>query len=404
MPTPSIQTTFRTSHGRQALAQGVKSFPTGIWSLFHHSVYPLKQAMRFPLHLEHWLRPFEKRTPLDVAPGTIERPHEETTSQGWIMAYDEQQIVDQPLESVAQIAEFRQKHKVTWIHVHGLGDLELIHQLALMFQIHPLTMEDIVHVHQRAKAEEYDEYAFIVARMVEIQPHLDSRQLSILVGTDFVLSMEESGDYACLDPVRSRLRKGLGRIRHMGADYLAYALLDVVVDRYFPVVEAFGDRLDRLEEPPQAGSLREVIPSIQRLNSELLALRRMLMPHREAIKLLMGDDFNQITENTFHFLRDAADHVGQLIDAIDLYRQLCSDLRDFYFNLNTQKANEVMKTLTIIATVFIPLTFIAGIYGMNFHHMPELRYEYGYQVSLGSMAVIAAGLLAWFWHRGWFND
>ncbi|MEX0792646.1 MAG: magnesium/cobalt transporter CorA [Pirellulaceae bacterium] len=360
--------------------------------------------MRFPLHLEHWLRPFEKRTPLDVAPGTIERPAEETSSQAWIIAYDETGIVEQRLERVEQITELRGKHKVTWIHVHGLGDLELIHQLAAMFQIHPLTMEDIVHVHQRAKAEEYDEYAFIVARMVEIEPHLDSRQLSILVGTDFVLSLEEAGDYACLDPIRSRLRKSLGRIRQMGSDYLAYALLDVVVDRYFPVVEAYGDRLDRLEDPAVAGNTREVIPAIQRLNSELLALRRMLMPHREAIKLLMGDDFDQISETTFHFLRDAADHISQLIDAIDLYRQLCSDLRDFYFNLTTQKANEVMKTLTIIATVFIPLTFIAGIYGMNFQYMPELNWQYGYLVSLGSMAAIAGALLLWFWHRGWFND
>jgi len=320
------------------------------------------------------------------------------------MAYDEQRIVDQPLENVAQIAEFRQQYKVTWIHVHGLGDLELIHQLAAIFQIHPLTMEDIVHVHQRAKAEEYDEYAFIVARMVEIEPHLDSRQLSILVGPNFVLSLEEAGDFACLDPIRSRLRKGLGRIRHKGSDYLAYALLDVVVDRYFPVVEAYGDRLDRLEDPSMMGKTKRVIPEIQKLNSELLALRRMLMPHREAIRLLMGDDFEQITESTLHFLRDAADHISQLIDAIDLYRQLCSDLRDFHFHLTTHKANEVMKTLTIIATVFIPLTFIAGIYGMNFDHMPELHWEHGYWVSLGGMAVIAGGLLTWFWHRGWFND
>jgi magnesium transporter len=240
--------------------------------------------------------------------------------------------------------------------------------------------------------------------MVELEPRLDSRQLSILVGNDFVLSLEEAGDPAALDPIRTRLRKSLGRIRHMGPDYLDYALLDVVIDRYFPVVEKYGDRLDQLEDPLVAGKTKRAIPEIQKLNSELLALRRMLMPHREAIKRLMGDEFDQITENTFLFLRDAADHVGQLIDAIDLYRQLCADLRDFHFHVTSHKANEVMRTLTIIATVFIPLTFVAGIYGMNFDYMPEIHLEYGYPLTLAGMAAIAIGLLTWFWHRGWFSD
>lgn len=359
--------------------------------------------MRLPIDLQRLRRPFDRSTPPGAAPGTASKPIEEIESTIHVIAFSEHDYAEEENADADSIRDHLQKYDVTWIHVHGLGDAHVLKKLSEMFDLHPLTYEDIHHPHQRAKAEEYGDYAFIVVRLCEVVPRLDTRQLSIVVGENYVLSFEEAGSTAYLDPVRARLRKPVGRIRQMGPDYLSYALMDAVIDHYFPVVELFGDRLDQIDDPLAAGETKDLIPEIQRISSDLYTIRRALLPHREAIRTLMGVRFTRYTENTSVFLRDADDHTSQLLDAVDAYRQICSDMRDFHFALTSQRANEVMKTLTIIATVFIPLTFIVGVYGMNFDHMPELEWDYGYLFSWILMLAVAGGFAAWFYARGWFK-
>lgn len=359
--------------------------------------------MKLPIDLQFLRRPFERRTPPGSAPGTASKPEAEVASRIHVVAFGPQDFEETEIDSAEEVRDYLGSYDVTWIHVHGLGNTTQLRQLADMFDLHPLVYEDILHPHQRAKAEEYGDYAFIVVRMVELHPHLDTRQLSMVVGDNFVLSVEEASTHDRLEPVRERLRNRVGRIRQMNSDYLSYALMDTVIDHYFPVVESFGDRLDVLDDPLAAGYTHDIIPQIQKISSDLLTIRRNLLPHREAIRNMMGARFTRYTDSTSVFLRDADDHTSQLLDAIDAYRQICSDMRDFHFALTSQRANEVMKTLTIIATVFIPLSFIAGVYGMNFEYMPELKWSWGYGYVWLVMLSVSGGLMTWFYTRGWFK-
>ncbi|PQO32468.1 magnesium and cobalt transport protein CorA [Bremerella cremea] len=359
--------------------------------------------MKLPIDLQFLRRPFERRTPPGSAPGTATKPEEETTSHMTVAAFGPEEYVEAEIDDPDDIREYLGNYDVTWIHVHGLGDTSKLRQLANMFDLHPLVYEDILHTHQRAKAEEYGDYSFLVVRMVEMVPRLDTRQLCLVVGENYVITIEEAGLDDLLDPIRVRLRKSVGRIRQMGPDYLSYALMDSVIDHYFPVVETFGDRLDEIDDPLAAGYTNDLIPEIQKISSDLLTIRRNLLPHKEAIRNLMSTNFTRYTANTIVFLRDADDHISQLLDAIDTYRQICSDLRDFHFALTSQRANEVTKTLTIIATVFIPLSFIAGVYGMNFENMPWINWKYGYIYCWGLMIAVGVAFLGWFYARGWFK-
>ncbi|MEW4455261.1 magnesium/cobalt transporter CorA [Bremerella sp. JC817] len=359
--------------------------------------------MKLPIDLHFLRRPFERRTPPGSAPGTAAQPDEELHSHIHLIAFGPNDFEEAEIRDADDVRAYLGNYDITWIHVHGLGDTSRLRQLASMFDLHPLVYEDILHPHQRAKAEEYEDYAFLVVRMVEVDPRLDTRQLSMVVGDNYILSVEEAGPHDRLEPVRTRLRKSIGKIRQMGPDYLSYALMDSVIDHYFPVVESFGDRLDEIDDPLAAGYTTNLIPEIQRISSDLLTIRRNLLPHREAIRNLMALSFTRYTDNTCVFLRDADDHISQLLDAVDTYRQICSDMRDFHFAMTSQRANEVMKTLTIIATVFIPLSFIAGVYGMNFSDMPGLNSQYGYEACLGLMVCVAGVLMGWFYSRGWFR-
>lgn len=359
--------------------------------------------MKLPIDLHFLRRPFERRTPPGSAPGTATKPDEEVSSQITVAAYSSNEFVEEQIDDPEKVREYLGKYDVTWIHVHGLGDTAKLGSLAHMFELHPLVYEDILHPHQRAKAEEYGDYAFLVVRMVELEPRLDTRQISMVVGDNYVLSIEEAGPEDRLEPIRMRLRKAVGRIRQLGADYLAYALMDSVIDHYFPVVETFGDRLDKIDDPLAAGYTTDLIPEIQRISSDLLTIRRNLLPHREAIRNMMSASVPRFIDNTTVFLRDADDHTSQLLDAIDAYRQICSDMRDFHFALTSQRANEVTKTLTIIATVFIPLSFIAGVYGMNFENMPWQQVKDGYVYLWVIMTVVAFAFIGWFYVRGWFK-
>lgn len=353
-------------------------------------------------------RPFRRRTRPGARPGMIVSDPDAPRPRIHVFSFGPEELCEYEVEDVSQLAEIRGKQPVTWINVDGLGDAETIKALGKLFDLHPLALEDVVNVHQRAKVEEYDEVVFIVARMAAYNDELNTEQISLFLARNFVLTFQERpGD--CLTPVRDRLRRGQGRIRRGGADYLAYSLLDAVIDANFPVLERLGNRLEELDEAVTERARPEVIAAIHRLRSDLLLLRKSAWPHREALSVLIRDAMPFFTEETRVYLRDCYDHTVQIIDVVESYRETCSDLRDFYLSTVSSRANEIMKVLTIIATIFIPLSFIAGVYGMNFDtersawNMPELHWRYGYLFAMGIMAAVAGALLAFFWRRGWLG-
>ncbi len=347
--------------------------------------------------------PFRRRTPPGAMPGTVVVEQDEPKPVLGVMAYGDGELFDGVAPSVDDVKKLVDTHAITWVNVDGLGDAEVIQQLGDLFGLHPLALEDVVNVHQRPKLDDYDDHVFLVARMVDASEGLQTEQIAFFVGPKFVLTFQEGIPGDCLEPVRERIRKASGRIREQGTDYLLYALLDVIIDHYFPVVEAYGERLDELDRELTEGSDGDSIASIRNYRSELLLLRRAIRPHRELINQLLRDTCELISDETRVYLRDCYDHTIQLSEAIDTYRETCSDLRDFQLTMMSNRANDVMKTLTIIATIFIPLGFIAGLYGMNFQYMPELHLRYGYPLALAFMVGTVTIMLAWFWRRGWFR-
>ncbi|OAI55461.1 hypothetical protein AYO47_09545 [Planctomyces sp. SCGC AG-212-M04] len=311
------------------------------------------------------------------------------------------------IDDVEKLSALVEKHQRCWINIDGLGDEKVLRRLAEMFQIHPLALEDVVHVHQRAKVEEYPGHLFIVLRMVWLGEDLYTEQLSMVIHDNVVLTFQERpGD--CLDPVRMRLTDPRSPLRKQSLDHLVHAILDAIVDGYYPIIERFGEWIEEAEDkiPRSRGSA--VISEVHDLRQELLFLRRCVWPLRETMNVLLRDQFSFFTSETRLQLRDTYDHTVQLMDVVDTYRELCADLRDFYYAVMSQRTNEVMKVLTIVATIFMPLSFIAGVYGMNFDttyptNMPELHWRYGYIFAWALMLITAGGLIWFFARRGWLT-
>jgi len=299
----------------------------------------------------------------------------------------------------------------TWIDVHGLGDESVLRELGMIFDIHPLTLEDVVNLGQRPKTEEYGEHKFVITRKVKHDEtgHLQTEQLSILLGKTFILTFQElPGDD--FDPIRERLRKGRGLIRKRGPDFLMYSLLDATIDHYFPVMERFGEHLEELEDEVVEDPRPSTLKRIHRVKSELLTIRRIIWPQRDVVNVLVRDDSELISPEARIHLRDCYDHISRLMDTVETFREVASGLLEIYMSSLANRTNEVMKVLTIVSSIFIPLTFIAGVYGMNFEpsagpwSMPELRWRYGYLSCLGVMAVVAGLMVAIFWSKGWLTQ
>ena len=290
---------------------------------------------------------------------------------------------------------------VTWLNVNGLHDTAVIEQVGDRFDLHPLTVEDIVSVGQRPKLEAFDDYLFIVVRMLSLEDgHLADEQISMVLSRDIVITFQERpGDI--LEPLRERIRKGKGRIRGMGADYLAYALLDIVVDHYFVVLEASSGLIDDIEGEVYADPRPEVMERISALKQDALHMRKAVWPVRDLMSALLREESALFTRQTQTYLRDAYDHVVQAIDALETLRETVGSLQDSYLSSLSFRMNEVMKVLTIIATIFIPLTFFAGIYGMNFEYMPELAWRWSYPVLWLLMILMTAGMVWWFRRKNW---
>lgn len=299
---------------------------------------------------------------------------------------------------------------VTWINVTGLGNLDVIEQVAARFNIHDLALEDVVNTHQRPKLEIFDDHLYLVLRMPRHNGELDIEQVSIFLGETYVLTWQERhGD--CFDPIRERLKAASGLMRQRGNDFFAYSLMDAIVDAYFPVLSSFADMLDQIEDMlVEADSSFAVMHQLHAIRQDVRSLRHNAWSQRDVINALIGYHGDLVHDETRLHLRDVADHTLRVVEMLESSRDSCSDLQDLYMSMLSLRMNEVMKVLTIIATIFIPLSFIAGLYGMNFDarvsswNMPETKWRYGYPMALGIMLIVAMGMLIFFRRRGWIGQ
>lgn len=353
-----------------------------------------------------------KRNKPGTAPGTIvvsATPSAPLPSMQ-VMAYDATQCVEARLTSIAQVKEFYNKWPVIWVNIDGIDNAAMVQEMGEIFQLHPLALEDTVNAHQRPKTEDYGTHIYTVCHMANDAggEELDLEQISIFIGKGFVLSFQEApGD--CWDIIRDRIRRSTGsRLREMGSDYLAYILIDAVIDGYFPLLEKFGDRIDDLEERVMNKPQNDVMIGIHSAKRYTHTVRHSIWPMRESINQIMAHE-TLVQPNTRIFLRDCQDHVVQLLDIVETYRERLSGLMDMYLSSLTVRMNEVMKVLAVITTIFMPLTFIAGVYGMNFnpdtspYNMPELNARYGYIVCLAVMGLLAVGMIIYFIRLGWLK-
>ena len=298
--------------------------------------------------------------------------------------------------------------QIVWMNIDGCQTTEMLQEIGRVLGLHELALEDVSNSHQRAKVDDYDDYMYIVMRMVDQSHFPNTEQLSIFLGKNYVLTIQEHEGGDCLEHVRERLRRRLGDIRKRGADYLVYAIIDAVVDGYFPVIESLGERIEELEDQIlEAEQMKSGPARIHEIKRETTTIRRAVWPLRDAINILCRDTHPLITDHTRIYYRDCHDHAIRIIDLVETYRELSHDLMDIYLSTVNNRMNEIMKVLTIITSLFIPPTLIAGIYGMNFEtncspwNMPELKWYLGYPLSLLLMVVLSCSLTYYLHRKGW---
>ena len=352
---------------------------------------------------------FRRRTAPGALPGSVVTDPDAPKSVLRMMAFGPDKVEERNLSSVDEIRPYIGQWPVLWVNVDGLGDANAINALGEMFKLHKLALEDVVNVHQRAKVEPYPDNVYIVARMAEIsQSRVGGDQLSMFVGKNCVLTFQErAGD--CFDSVRDQIRNARGRVRASGPDFLAYLLVDAVVDHYFPLLEQFGEIIEDLEDRVVENPHRLLIARIHETKHDLLVLRRTIWPLREAVHALFREPIPFFAEETRLHLRDTYDHTVQIIDLLETYRETASSMLDIYLSALSNRMNEIMKVLTIIATIFIPLSWVAGVYGMNFRtekspfNMPELDWYWGYPFALFLMVASVVAEVYFFWRKGWLT-
>ena len=352
------------------------------------------------------LRDIGRRSTPATVPGHIAPRAQAGSPRINVLAYDSSRFAEIEDVEPGALGRLRREYDVVWIDVVEFGDASRIAEIGKVFGLHALALEDAVNTHQRPKVEDYEDHLFLTARMLRNSQSFETEQVAFFLGEGFLITFQErAGD--CFDPVRKRIRKGKGRIRSARADYLCYALIDAIVDMYFPALERVGEKLEDIEDEIVGNPDSHEVRDLHELKRDLLMLRRAIWPHREMINNLNRDDHPLVTVETRLFLRDTYDHTIQLMDIVETYREIASGLMDVYISSVSAQMNEVMKVLTIIATIFMPLGFIASVYGMNFDrtvspwNMPELGWSYGYPFALVLMVMSAGGLFWWFWRKGW---
>jgi magnesium transporter len=346
-------------------------------------------------------------------PGTIIIDENAEQPNIFLVDYNQSNLIQKSIIHPEECSNYLDTESVSWVDVQGLGNKNIIHRLGQAFDLHPLILEDVVNMVERPKIEDYEDQLVIIARMVA--PNINNgsfyiEQVSLVLGKHYVLTIQEEPEHDCFDGVRMRIDKGKGIIRRQGSDYLAYSLLDAIIDGFFPVLEMYGERIEELEEEVIVNPTSQTLQKIYQVRRELLKLRRAIWPQRDAINSLIRDGSELISEEVRIYLRDCYDHTVQVMDIVETYRELASGLMDVYLSAVSNKMNEIMKLLTVVSSIFIPLTFVAGIYGMNFntekspYNMPELNWYLGYPLCLSLMGVIAGGLIFFFWRRGWLSN
>lgn len=321
-----------------------------------------------------------------------------------VLDYDETDFQEKEIEKIDECIQFRDRPTVTWINVDSVHQPDVLEKIGQCFGLHPLVLEDILNTDQRPKIEDYNEYLYIVLKMLyynEKRSEITTEQISLIVGAKYVISFQEGIEGDVFAPLRESIRNNKSRIRKMGTDYLAYSLIDAIVDNYFVILEKIGDNIELLEEKLVENPTTDVMHEIHALKREMIYLRKAVWPLREVISGMERGTHTLIQDSTRIFLRDVYDHTIQVIDTVEIYRDMVSGMLDLYLSSISNRLNSVMKVLTIIATIFMPLTFIAGIYGMNFKYMPELEWRFGYPVILLVMLAISVMMLFYFRKKKW---
>jgi len=339
-----------------------------------------------------------------VLPGTL-LPITEQRSEKvriTVIDYDETQFQEKQIEDLNECVPYRDKPTVTWINVDGIHRVDIIEKIGECFGVHRLLMEDIVTTDQRPKVEDLGDYIYLVLRMLTLddEHEITSEQMSLILGPNYVISFQETeGDV--FDTIRERLRTNKGRLRKLGADYLAYSLIDAIVDNYFLTMETLGERIEATEVKLVTSPNPQALRTLQNLKRTMISLRKSVWPLREVISRMSRSESPLIKQSTDMYFKDVYDHTVQVIDTIESYRDILGGMMDIYLSSVSNRLNEVMKVLTIIATIFIPLTFIVGLYGMNFKHMPEIDTYWGYPAVLAVMLGVVIFMLFYFRRRKW---
>lgn len=345
------------------------------------------------------------------APGTLSIEPDAYPTEIDIFDYTPERINHSQNLTTQEIIPYLDTESISWIDIQGLGDEKILREIGEIFKLPLLILEDIVNVPQRPKLEYHPDFLLITTQMIMVKNKgFWTEQVSFILGKNYLLTIQEEPLRDPFDPVRKRLEKNVGFIRQLEADYLCYALIDAIVDNFFPVLESYGDRLEELEEEVIEKPNYQTLTKIYQIRRELLAFRRLVWPQREIFNSLIRDGSDHISPTVINYLRDCYDHTIQIIDVLETYRELASGLTDVYLSATGNKMNEIMKVLTVISTIFIPLTFIAGVYGMNFNpekspfNMPELNWYWGYFLCLGAMLLISGIQIYIFWKKGWFRN
>jgi magnesium transporter len=348
---------------------------------------------------------FQKHNPeIGARPGTLAIPPDSPPPKITVVQYDAEAVDRQEVDDPSRLGELARSDRITWVDVQGLGDEAVLRAIGDAFGLHPVALENAVNVPQRAKTELYENHQLVIARtpLIGEDNLVRAPQVCFILGERYLLTFQERY-FGFFDPVRERLQAGIGPMRREGPDYLAYAMVDAMVDRYYPVAQALSDKLEELEDIVVENPHPEVLGRIHALRRQLVVLRRVGWPQREAINAMLRDQTPFFSDRVKVYLRDTHDHIAQIVELVDSSREMASDLADAYISNVSHRTNEIMKVLTLMASIFIPLTFVAGIYGMNFENMPELSARRGYFVVLAVMITIAVGMTLYFRRRGWIG-